>query len=133
MDRTVENTPPCPPPADPDTLEPLISNEGWVYSMDVYRRLARMNPLYTPKWNDTDAGCVGGINSFLNGELHNHIVTGFHAGSMLLQSRFSADTSPKPHSTRSPGTRVDAGTCLFSVQNAAIYKGAKPPYSKIKV
>jgi hypothetical protein len=36
--------------------------------MDVYRRLARLNPLYTPTWRDSDTGCVGGINSFLNGE-----------------------------------------------------------------
>jgi hypothetical protein len=54
-------------PTDPDTLEPLLNNEGWVYSMDVYRRLARLNPLYTPTWNDSDPSCRSGAQSFLNG------------------------------------------------------------------
>lgn len=51
-----------------DTMEPLYQNEGFAKSLEIYRRLARLNPLFTPKWDSADPGCVGGLNAFMAGK-----------------------------------------------------------------
>ncbi|KAJ9512484.1 hypothetical protein QJQ45_018777 [Haematococcus lacustris] len=66
---------------DPDTLEPLLVNDGFAYSMQVYRRLAALNPIFGASWNERAPDCNAGTLAFLN------------------------------------------GTCLFTIQNSAVFKG----------
>ncbi len=44
-----------------------MDNKGFSMSMEIYRRLAKLNPQYHANFSTPDPQCSSGINSFLNG------------------------------------------------------------------